>query len=147
MSTFSSANITDSNLVLKECTHRIKIKYSMHQYSIRLHNLGNWLILTLWCCHRDQVIVRVHTVYLMNIEQCRMATNPILTVYFFILRTVTVCLFVAERGYCVRGDLCPYDHGLDRVVLDNVGLPPTVLGLPGTVRLWNVTHLTTGVSK
>ena len=44
MSTFSSANITDGNLVLKERTHRIKIKYSMHQYSIRLHNLGNWLI-------------------------------------------------------------------------------------------------------
>ena len=40
MSTFSSANITDGNLVLKERTHRIKIKYSMHQYSIRLHNLG-----------------------------------------------------------------------------------------------------------
>ena len=44
MSTFSSANIMDGNLMLKECTHRIKIKYSMHQYSIRLHNLGNWLI-------------------------------------------------------------------------------------------------------
>jgi len=44
MSTFSSANITDGNVVLKECTHRIKIKYSMHQYSIHLHNLGNWLI-------------------------------------------------------------------------------------------------------
>ena len=44
MSTFSSANITDGNLVLKERNHRIKIKYSMHQYSIRLHNLGNWLI-------------------------------------------------------------------------------------------------------
>ena len=48
MSTFSSANITDGNLVLKEHTHRIKIKYSMHQYYIRLHNLGNWLIVT-WC--------------------------------------------------------------------------------------------------
>ena len=45
MSTLSSGNITDGgNLVLKERTHRIKIKYSMHQYSIRLHNLGNWLI-------------------------------------------------------------------------------------------------------
>ena len=44
MSTFSSANIMDGNLVLKERTNRIKIKYSMHQYSIRLHNLGNWLI-------------------------------------------------------------------------------------------------------
>jgi len=45
MSTFSSANITDGNLVLKDHTHRIKIKYSMHQYSIHLHNLGNWLIM------------------------------------------------------------------------------------------------------
>ena len=45
MSTFSFENITDGHLVLKERTHRIKIKYSMHQYSIRLHNLGNWLIL------------------------------------------------------------------------------------------------------
>ena len=44
MSTFSSANITDVKLVLKERTHIIKIKYSMHQYSIRLHNLGNWLM-------------------------------------------------------------------------------------------------------
>ena len=33
MSTLSSANVTDVNLVLKECTHKIKIKYSMHQYS------------------------------------------------------------------------------------------------------------------
>jgi len=44
MSTFSSWNITDGNLMLKERTHRIKIKYSMHQYSIILYNLGNWLI-------------------------------------------------------------------------------------------------------
>jgi len=44
MSTFSSANVTDGNIVLKERTHRIKIKYSMHQYSTRLHNLGNWLM-------------------------------------------------------------------------------------------------------
>ena len=33
MSTLSSANITDVNLVQKERTHKIKIKYSMHQYS------------------------------------------------------------------------------------------------------------------
>ena len=53
MSTLSSANITDGNLVLKERTHRIKIKYSMHQYSIRLHNLGNWLMcqyVVQYCC-------------------------------------------------------------------------------------------------
>ena len=33
MSTLSSANVMDVNLVLKECTHKIKIKYSVHQYS------------------------------------------------------------------------------------------------------------------
>ena len=33
MSTLSSANVTDINFVLKECAHKIKIKYSMHQYS------------------------------------------------------------------------------------------------------------------
>ena len=33
MSTLSSANVTDVNLVLKERTHKIKIKYSIHQYS------------------------------------------------------------------------------------------------------------------
>ena len=41
MSTLSSANVTDVNLVLKERTHKIKIKYSMHQYSILMHILGN----------------------------------------------------------------------------------------------------------
>jgi len=33
MSALSSVNVTDVNLVLKERTHIIKIKYSMHQYS------------------------------------------------------------------------------------------------------------------
>jgi len=34
MNTLSSANVPDINLiVLKECTHKIKIQYSMHQYS------------------------------------------------------------------------------------------------------------------
>jgi len=33
MSTLSSANVTDVNLVLKERTHKIKIKYSVHQFS------------------------------------------------------------------------------------------------------------------
>ena len=33
MSTLSSANVTDVNLVLKEHTHKMEMKYSMHQYS------------------------------------------------------------------------------------------------------------------
>jgi len=44
MSTLSSANVTDGYLMLKERTHRIKIKYSMHQYSMLMHILGNWLM-------------------------------------------------------------------------------------------------------
>ena len=44
MSTLPSANVTDVNLVLKERTHKIKNKDSMHQYSILMHMLGNWLI-------------------------------------------------------------------------------------------------------
>jgi len=33
MSTLSSANVMDVNLVLKERTHKIRMKYSMHRYS------------------------------------------------------------------------------------------------------------------
>ena len=33
MSTLSSANVTEVNLVLKEHALKIKIKYSIHQYS------------------------------------------------------------------------------------------------------------------
>jgi len=40
MSTFSSSNITDVNLVLKERTH-MRLCINM---LIFLHNLGNWLI-------------------------------------------------------------------------------------------------------
>ena len=40
MSTLSSANVTDFNLVLKERTH-MRLCISM---LIFMHNLGNWLI-------------------------------------------------------------------------------------------------------
>ena len=40
MSTLSSANVTDVNLVLKECTH-MRLCINM---LIFMHNLGNWLI-------------------------------------------------------------------------------------------------------
>jgi hypothetical protein len=29
-------------------------------------------------------------------------------------------VFVAEQGYCMRGDLCQFDHGTDPVVVDNM---------------------------
>ena len=41
MSTLSSANVTDVNLVLKECTH-MRLCINMLIFT---HNLGNWLML------------------------------------------------------------------------------------------------------
>lgn len=37
-----------------------------------------------------------------------------------VLQTAS-CLFIfTEKGYCMRGDLCPYDHGSDPVILEDV---------------------------
>jgi len=41
----------------------------------------------------------------------------------------------------VRGDLCPYDHGVDPVVVDNVGLHASVLAFPGPSLLVFITIL------
>ena len=30
----------------------------------------------LYCCHHDQVIARVHSVHLVNVEQCQVAADP-----------------------------------------------------------------------
>ncbi|XP_014259667.1 RNA-binding protein 26 isoform X2 [Cimex lectularius] len=33
------------------------------------------------------------------------------------------CRDFDEKGFCMRGDLCPYDHGTDPVILEDVGVP------------------------
>ena len=33
------------------------------------------------------------------------------------------CRDYDEKGFCMRGDMCPYDHGADPVVVDDVSLP------------------------
>lgn len=30
---------------------------------------------------------------------------------------------VSEKGFCMRGDMCPFDHGSDPVVVEDVNLP------------------------
>ncbi|XP_054279782.1 RNA-binding protein 26-like isoform X2 [Macrosteles quadrilineatus] len=49
------------------------------------------------------------------------------------------CRDYDEKGFCMRGEMCPYDHGKDPVVLEDVGqvlnfsapgLPPTTLEPP-----------------
>ncbi|XP_046476145.1 RNA-binding protein 26 isoform X5 [Neodiprion pinetum] len=54
------------------------------------------------------------------------------------------CRDFDEKGYCMRGDLCPYDHGTDPVVLEDVALSrvlnfgPHGPQAPGTVPVSSV---------
>ncbi|KAG0217345.1 hypothetical protein B0O80DRAFT_529018 [Mortierella sp. GBAus27b] len=34
------------------------------------------------------------------------------------------CRDYDEKGFCMRGDMCPYDHGEDRIVVDEIGRVP-----------------------
>lgn len=38
------------------------------------------------------------------------------------------CVFFAqtEKGFCVLGDLCPFDHGSDPLIVDDVTLPKMI---------------------
>ncbi|KAI9476019.1 MAG: hypothetical protein EXX96DRAFT_575465 [Benjaminiella poitrasii] len=33
------------------------------------------------------------------------------------------CRDYNEKGFCMRGDLCPYDHGVDRIIVDESATP------------------------
>jgi len=44
MSTFSSANVTDGNLLLKGRTNTINNKIQLHILGVPMNKLGNWLI-------------------------------------------------------------------------------------------------------
>ena len=56
MSTLSSANVTDINLVLKERTH-MRLCINMLIFT---HNLGNWLIKSIFPQFRLYVSVKTH---------------------------------------------------------------------------------------
>lgn len=43
------------------------------------------------------------------------------------------CRDFDEKGYCMRGETCPWDHGVDPVVLEDLN-NPALLNLPGTAR-------------
>ncbi|GJJ71935.1 RNA-binding protein 26 [Entomortierella parvispora] len=41
------------------------------------------------------------------------------------------CRDYDEKGFCLRGDACPYDHGEDKIVVDDVqGVPFNMMGGP-----------------
>jgi len=57
---------------------------------------------------------------------------------------VCMCvLCVSEKGFCVRGDLCEFDHGVDPVVIDDMlpgqplppHQPPSAAAVPVTQTL------------
>ncbi|XP_066593102.1 RNA-binding protein 26 isoform X2 [Prorops nasuta] len=60
------------------------------------------------------------------------------------------CRDFDEKGFCMRGDLCPYDHGADPVVLEDVALSrvlnfgPHSTQTPGTVPVTAVPEPPTG---
>ncbi|XP_064609964.1 RNA-binding protein 26-like isoform X2 [Liolophura sinensis] len=36
------------------------------------------------------------------------------------------CKDYDEKGFCMRGDLCPFDHGLDPVIVEDINIPPVL---------------------
>ena len=45
MSTFSSANVTEGNILLKERTQTINNKIKLHILGVPMNKLGSWLII------------------------------------------------------------------------------------------------------
>ena len=39
-------------------------------------------------------------------------------------------LVFLEKGFCMRGEFCPFDHGNDPLVVEDVNMPGIVLGFP-----------------
>ncbi|KAG2185106.1 hypothetical protein INT44_001896 [Umbelopsis vinacea] len=49
-------------------------------------------------------------------------------------RVRPLCRDYNERGYCMRGDLCPYDHGTDRIIVNDRALKTPFPGnAPGPI--------------
>ena len=48
---------------------------------------------------------------------------------------LTDIICVAVQGYCMQGDLCPFDHGTDPVVVDDVNLSTVLPGSQGKCAL------------
>lgn len=46
------------------------------------------------------------------------------------LLLLTLHFLYTEKGFCMRGELCPFDHGVDPLVVDDLNIP-SVLRMPG----------------
>lgn len=52
-------------------------------------------------------------------------------------------LFLSEKGYCMRGDLCSWDHGADPLVLEDAALSRVMLPahVPGKISCFTITEI------
>lgn len=43
---------------------------------------------------------------------------------------ICIILYFQEKGFCIRGELCPYDHGNDPVVIQDMPMQGIMPGFP-----------------
>ncbi|KAH9507852.1 hypothetical protein Btru_053068 [Bulinus truncatus] len=58
----------------------------------------------------------------------RLGTNLEASAPVFVQNVRRRCQNFEEKGYCVLGDICPYDHGSDPVVVEDVSIPNVLSG-------------------
>ena len=89
MSTLSSANVTDVNLVLKECTH-MRLCLNM---LIFMHNLGNWLTVNTGVGGHVDLIYHCHLPILTDIMEAKSDQN----VQYFMSSTTVILNYITVR--------------------------------------------------
>ncbi|GJS61694.1 RNA polymerase II transcription factor B subunit 4 [Tanacetum coccineum] len=57
------------------------------------------------------------------------------------------CMDFEKQGFCLRGDMCPIEHGLNRIVVENVSVPidSCVIGSQHSTFLQQASYITGGV--
>ncbi|GJY32146.1 RNA polymerase II transcription factor B subunit 4 [Tanacetum coccineum] len=57
------------------------------------------------------------------------------------------CMDFEKQGFCLRGDMCPIEHGLNRIVVENVSVPidSCVIGSQHSTFLQQASYITRGV--
>lgn len=63
-----------------------------------------------------------NVVQLLNLFQNRIYVAN----FSCILTEIHQSFLSTEKGFCVRGDLCPFDHGNDPLIVDDVNLPKMI---------------------
>lgn len=59
-------------------------------------------------------------------QRCRDFDGKIKNIIFYFKTNNKCFFFVLEKGYCMRGETCPWDHGVDPVVLEDINNPALI---------------------